>query len=836
MKVGLFLLLMIPAFLIVSTGGIYFFEFILPGSEESKFGSVFNSLWWTVVTFTTVGYGDMSPETVPGQIFTFIVMAAGLVNFSIIVSLVTDKFHEFRSGRDRGLGSLKMKGHVLICSDDPTWMLEIIAQNQKFVKEDQIVIISPVTEHPLLANSYNKIKWVSGDSYDLNVLRKASAAKADIAYVFFKDNSYSLMTVLQLETLSNGKIVTQAQYVGREFRNYFEDVGCDHALDPYDLYVPLMLLAFHSQGAPAWINKVINRTLGHHITTRKPESELIGKTWLNLIKSKKHKDGIMPLAVVIDEVVLINPEASFEIPKESMVMQLEQPETQPEGDLENHAVDIIGMDEIGLDGHILISSDNQIFINRCLLEMSHRNHREKIVVLTNTPILDEMPGNLNIEWIEGDSNSEKSFQQARSTEAKVALIDHSDDGQNLMSVLRLEEATDGEVFTIASYHKEDFDQQLFKVGCDFCMDPEEMIAPILSQSALNPGLGTLIEEIILEESTTQSLHVRHLSQDWEPSSWISTILTMKEKDEELAVGLIRCQTHKLIVNPHPDLQVNPGDRLIYIAPASTNQNQIGYEQEDLDYSDSSGEEIKPSAESEELFRRGLKLVKHGENFEEAYQCFHQAAIQNHARAKYNLGLMNYNGKGVPKNLDESYHWFREAAKSGNENARKALKSTRALQEIRIDTQDREIPVFDNDLISRMSDDQLFWFASAVVAMVMADEHIDLHERSFLHSAIRMIKDNQKIQELEEYILRWETPPIETIEFSKVDQDHMLESLLNIATVDRDFDAREENLLREIAESMKIPESQIETLIKLGHKRVEQFRANQLRAPNVRARF
>ena len=247
MKVRIFLMLMIPAFLVISTAGIYFFEFILTGSVDSKFSSVFNSLWWTVVTFTTVGYRDMSPETIPGQIFTFIVMAAGLVNFSIIVSLVTDRFQEFRSGRDRGLGALKIKGHVLICSDDPTWMLEIIAQNRKLAKEDRIVIISPVNEHPLLASSFNKLRWVSGDSYDLNVLRKASAEKANIAYVFFKDNSYSLMTVLQLETLSNGKIVTQAQYVGREFRNYFEDVGCDHALDPYDLYVPLMLLAFHSQ-------------------------------------------------------------------------------------------------------------------------------------------------------------------------------------------------------------------------------------------------------------------------------------------------------------------------------------------------------------------------------------------------------------------------------------------------------------------------------------------------------------------------------------------------------------------------------------------------------------
>ena len=129
MKVRIFLMLMIPVFLITSTVGIYFFEFILPGSEDSKFSSVFNSLWWTVVTFTTVGYGDMSPETIPGQIFTFIVMAAGLVNFSIIVSLVTDKFQEFRSGRDRGLGKLKMKEHVLICSDDPGFFDHINCRN-----------------------------------------------------------------------------------------------------------------------------------------------------------------------------------------------------------------------------------------------------------------------------------------------------------------------------------------------------------------------------------------------------------------------------------------------------------------------------------------------------------------------------------------------------------------------------------------------------------------------------------------------------------------------------------------------------------------------------------
>ena len=568
MKIRLFLIVLIPTFLLTSTFGIYFFEYILAGSDESKFSSIFNALWWTVVTFTTVGYGDMSPVTVPGQMFTFIVMAAGLINFSIVVSLVTDKFQEFRSGRDRGLDSLKLKGHVLICSDDPAWILEIISQNQQYVKEDRVVLISPKGEHPLLATSYKKLKWVSGDSFDLNVLRKASAAKAKIAYVYFKDNSYALMTVLQLETLSEGRIVTQAQYVGREFRKYFEDVGCDHALDPYDLYVPLMLLAFHSQGAPKWIKEVINGSQGHFIASREPDPAHIGGTWLELIKKKKQKQGIMPLAVVINEVVMINPDAAFKIPKSCLIMQIEPPADRPKGDLEEHAIDVIGMDEVGVEGHILISSDNLVFINRCLMEMSQRNQQEKIVVLSEISMMDEIPDNLDVEWIEGDSNSEKSFQQAHADEAKVAFIDYADDGQNLMSVLRLEQATDGEVFTVATYHKEDFDQQLFKVGCDYCLDPEELIAPILSQSALNPGLGTLIEEIILEESTTQSLHVNKLNQESESKNWLSTILETKENGEVLPVGLIHSQTHKLLVNPHPELIVNPGDRLVLIAPLS----------------------------------------------------------------------------------------------------------------------------------------------------------------------------------------------------------------------------------------------------------------------------
>ena len=36
--------------------------------ESGEFSSFFNSLWWTIVTMTTVGYGDVSPISPLGKI------------------------------------------------------------------------------------------------------------------------------------------------------------------------------------------------------------------------------------------------------------------------------------------------------------------------------------------------------------------------------------------------------------------------------------------------------------------------------------------------------------------------------------------------------------------------------------------------------------------------------------------------------------------------------------------------------------------------------------------------------------------------------------------------
>lgn len=59
----------------VASVGMYYFE---GPSQPEAFGSVFHCLWWSVVTLTTVGYGDVYPITLGGRIFTTIILLLGL--------------------------------------------------------------------------------------------------------------------------------------------------------------------------------------------------------------------------------------------------------------------------------------------------------------------------------------------------------------------------------------------------------------------------------------------------------------------------------------------------------------------------------------------------------------------------------------------------------------------------------------------------------------------------------------------------------------------------------------------------------------------------------------
>ena len=51
---------------------------ILESKNQPDFNSLKNTLWWTIVTMTTVGYGDMSPQGDYSRLFATFIMLTGI--------------------------------------------------------------------------------------------------------------------------------------------------------------------------------------------------------------------------------------------------------------------------------------------------------------------------------------------------------------------------------------------------------------------------------------------------------------------------------------------------------------------------------------------------------------------------------------------------------------------------------------------------------------------------------------------------------------------------------------------------------------------------------------
>jgi voltage-gated potassium channel len=82
---------------------LYFVEGSIEGQEDS-FGSVTRALWWSVVTLTTVGYGDVFPVTPLGRVLAALIALTGIGIVAMPTGILASAFaEEFRERHERKL-------------------------------------------------------------------------------------------------------------------------------------------------------------------------------------------------------------------------------------------------------------------------------------------------------------------------------------------------------------------------------------------------------------------------------------------------------------------------------------------------------------------------------------------------------------------------------------------------------------------------------------------------------------------------------------------------------------------------------------------------------------
>lgn len=111
-KISVFLFAVLT--LVVVIGALMY---MIEGPQHG-FDSIPTSMYWTIVTLTTVGYGDLSPKTPLGKLLASVVMTLGYAIIAVPTGIVTSELTAARgSGHSRqACPACRREGH----DDDAT--------------------------------------------------------------------------------------------------------------------------------------------------------------------------------------------------------------------------------------------------------------------------------------------------------------------------------------------------------------------------------------------------------------------------------------------------------------------------------------------------------------------------------------------------------------------------------------------------------------------------------------------------------------------------------------------------------------------------------------------
>ena len=90
MKIVLNFLVIFSAVVIIGATAIYIVE--VP--TDSQINTPLDAVWWTVATITTVGYGDVVPETFLGRVIGIFYMFFGVTLIAVTISIAGTKIYK----------------------------------------------------------------------------------------------------------------------------------------------------------------------------------------------------------------------------------------------------------------------------------------------------------------------------------------------------------------------------------------------------------------------------------------------------------------------------------------------------------------------------------------------------------------------------------------------------------------------------------------------------------------------------------------------------------------------------------------------------------------------
>lgn len=304
LKWPLYLRISIIVFMIILT-----FGFTISQLEPDQFPTPFEGIWWSLVTISTVGYGDFVPKTVAGRLL-------GMVMIFIGASFITAYFSSLSAStvkkqNARIDGSLPFTGsqHVIIIgwNEKANELVKMLRKHRPF--HSIVLIDSSLNSSPYLEE---KIHFIKGEPANDRILERANIKEAQSVFITadqHKNEQYAdMQTILILLAVKglNPSVYTVCEILTETQTTNALRAGADEIIKSYQLTSHVMISSFLSPPQYSQILMELSPVNGTYTTLERIQNELVGLTFQEVHDQLFEREKIL-FGIKRGEEIVINP-------------------------------------------------------------------------------------------------------------------------------------------------------------------------------------------------------------------------------------------------------------------------------------------------------------------------------------------------------------------------------------------------------------------------------------------------------------------------------------------------------------------------------------------------
>ncbi|WP_424961143.1 potassium channel family protein [Ekhidna sp.] len=233
------LFLLITLVLVIYFALVWLLVYVEKDSGQSALNNYQNAFWYSLVTLTTVGYGDIFPATIWGRYISLIFILTSIGIFGILIGQLTTLMTTIKENKKLGYSGTSFTNHAVIIGwNEFGWH---VVDQLVGVGRRVSIITNRKDDVELIREKYSpkNVFVLFSDYNNHELIKKSNIEEATIVFVNMLDDTDKLVYVLNLK-----KVFPETEFVvtleNGDLKNTFLAAGVSNTISTQEISSKLL--------------------------------------------------------------------------------------------------------------------------------------------------------------------------------------------------------------------------------------------------------------------------------------------------------------------------------------------------------------------------------------------------------------------------------------------------------------------------------------------------------------------------------------------------------------------------------------------------------------------